>query len=118
MRKMLILASGALTFGLAAGYAWSAMTAPAPRAHRAGKPGFMALPASPEERPEALDKEWTELAGDRPAAPPSAAQAVVYSGCNEVRAAGKAPLNSGDPGYSEDMDGDSDGIACEPIRGH
>jgi len=38
---------------------------------------------------------------------------VAYSGCDEVRAAGKAPLYAGQPGYREDMDGDSDGIACE-----
>jgi len=41
-------------------------------------------------------------------------QSVYYSGCNEVRAAGKAPLLAGQPGYREGMDGDSDGIACEP----
>jgi Excalibur calcium-binding domain len=41
---------------------------------------------------------------------------VHYSGCKEVRALGKAPLYAGEPGYSEDMDGDGDGIACEPHR--
>lgn len=41
---------------------------------------------------------------------------VTYEGCNEVRAAGKAPIRAGEPGYREDMDGDGDGIACEPIR--
>ena len=41
---------------------------------------------------------------------------VTYSGCNEVRALGKAPLYAGEPGYRETMDGDGDGIACEPIR--
>ena len=41
-------------------------------------------------------------------------QAVYYNGCNEVRDAGKAPLYRGDPGYGEHMDGDGDGIACEP----
>ncbi|MEW6576194.1 MAG: excalibur calcium-binding domain-containing protein [Pseudomonadota bacterium] len=45
-------------------------------------------------------------------------QSVYYSGCNEVRAAGKAPLYSGDPGYREGMDGDGDGIACEPYHGY
>jgi hypothetical protein len=44
-------------------------------------------------------------------------QSVTYSGCNEVRAAGKAPLYAGQPGYRSDMDGDGDGIACEPYRG-
>jgi hypothetical protein len=48
---------------------------------------------------------------------PAAEQDVHYSGCNEVRALGKDPLYRGQPGYSEDMDGDGDGIACEPHRG-
>lgn len=42
---------------------------------------------------------------------------VYYSGCNEVRAAGLAPLFRGQPGYRSGMDGDDDGIACEPHRG-
>ena len=42
---------------------------------------------------------------------------VYYRGCNEVRAAGKAPLYRGEPGYRPEMDGDGDGIACEPYRG-
>jgi len=41
---------------------------------------------------------------------------VFYRGCHEVRAAGRAPLYRGQPGYRPDMDGDSDGIACEPVR--
>ncbi|WP_324828613.1 DUF1294 domain-containing protein [Qipengyuania zhejiangensis] len=41
---------------------------------------------------------------------------VQYSGCDEVRAAGKAPLHYGQPGYRAEMDGDGDGLACEPIR--
>ena len=41
---------------------------------------------------------------------------VYYAGCNEVRAAGKAPLFQGQPGYRVGMDGDLDGIACEPHR--
>jgi hypothetical protein len=43
-------------------------------------------------------------------------QSVNYAGCNEVRALGKAPLYRGSPGYGEHMDGDNDGIACEPYR--
>jgi hypothetical protein len=41
---------------------------------------------------------------------------VFYSGCREVRAAGAAPLYRGQPGYRVGMDGDGDGIACEPYR--
>ncbi len=45
-------------------------------------------------------------------------RSVYYAGCHEVRALGKAPLYRGDPGYREGMDGDDDGIACEPYRGY
>ena len=44
-------------------------------------------------------------------------ESVYYSGCNAVRRAGKAPLYYGEPGYRSDMDGDGDGIGCEPYRG-
>ena len=51
------------------------------------------------------------------AAPPDPTEASVhYAGCNEVRALGKAPLYAGQPGYRIGMDGDGDGIACEPHR--
>jgi Excalibur calcium-binding domain len=40
-----------------------------------------------------------------------------WSGCSEARDAGTAPIYVGEPGYRDDMDGDNDGIACEPYRG-
>lgn len=39
--------------------------------------------------------------------------AVRYANCDAVRAAGKAPLHKGDPGYSTTLDRDGDGIACD-----
>ncbi|MHA6767031.1 excalibur calcium-binding domain-containing protein [Sphingobium ummariense] len=33
--------------------------------------------------------------------------------CTDARAAGTAPIYRGEPGYSEKMDRDGDGIACE-----
>lgn len=45
-------------------------------------------------------------------------QSAYYSGCNAARAAGVAPIYRGQPGYREGMDGDGDGIACEPYRGY
>jgi hypothetical protein len=36
-----------------------------------------------------------------------------FASCAAARAAGKAPLYRGDPGYSERLDRDGDGIACE-----
>jgi hypothetical protein len=42
---------------------------------------------------------------------------AYYPGCNAARAAGVAPLLAGEPGYRPEMDGDGDGIACEPYYG-
>lgn len=54
---------------------------------------------------------------ERAASPDERGSSVHYAGCNEVRALGKAPLYAGQPGYRIGMDGDGDGIACEPRRG-
>ena len=40
-----------------------------------------------------------------------------WSGCDEARIAGSAPIYIGEPGYREGLDGDNDGVACEPYRG-
>ena len=40
-----------------------------------------------------------------------------WGGCNDARAAGTAPIYRGEPGYRPNMDGDNDGVACEPYRG-
>jgi outer membrane biosynthesis protein TonB len=45
--------------------------------------------------------------------PVSTGDAVVYQSCAEVRAAGKAPLYRGQPGYTEELDRNGDGIACD-----
>jgi len=108
-RKALILAPAAVVLGLAGGYAWSALTAPPAKMATPPKATQVTPPPSPEELPTLEDKQWTAEGDDRPA--------VHYSGCNEVRAAGKAPLYRSDPGYRPEMDGDGDGIACEPYRG-
>lgn len=34
--------------------------------------------------------------------------------CDAARALGTAPIYVGEPGYREGLDGDGDGIACEP----
>lgn len=46
-----------------------------------------------------------------PAAPPT--PSAFYANCDEARAAGAAPLRSGDPGYRPALDRDKDGVACE-----
>lgn len=41
---------------------------------------------------------------------------VYYRNCSAAWAAGAAPLYRGQPGYRPEMDGDGDGVACEPFR--
>ena len=48
-----------------------------------------------------------------PRATAKPATAVYYKNCDAVRAAGKAPLHRGDPGYRAGLDRDKDGVACE-----
>lgn len=41
----------------------------------------------------------------------------AYAGCDDVRAAGVAPIYRSEPGFSARLDGDGDGVGCEPYRG-
>jgi hypothetical protein len=50
---------------------------------------------------------------ERSAKPARAERTPTYRTCAEVRAAGKAPLRRGEPGYSRALDPDGDGVACE-----
>lgn len=43
----------------------------------------------------------------------SARTDVYYANCAAARAAGAAPVRSGDPGYARHLDRDGDGIGCE-----
>lgn len=49
----------------------------------------------------------------RPSEAPTTQAAVTFQNCAEARAAGKAPLREGDPGYSRELDRNGDGTACE-----
>lgn len=57
----------------------------------------------------ALIRNWN--GHQRENAPPVGA---YYSNCDDARAAGVAPLYASEPGYRLEMDGDGDGVACEP----
>lgn len=122
MRVVTILVA-AVTLGLGGGYAWSALT------HKGAKqavPKAVAVKAvSPLDFAAAdSDEEWAARAGapdmlameSQRDDPTLVERSVTYGGCNEVRAAGKAPLHAGEPGYRTEMDGDGDGIACEPVH--
>lgn len=56
--------------------------------------------------------ERSERAIDKPATPVGGA-ATSYRNCDAVRAAGRAPIRMGDPGYSRKLDRDGDGVGCE-----
>jgi hypothetical protein len=71
-------------------------------------PATTTAAAEPEAAPTTADPPPTNA----PAAEPSAAP-VSYAGCAAVRAAGKAPLRRGQPGYRAALDADRDGVACE-----
>jgi micrococcal nuclease len=47
------------------------------------------------------------------AVPTDSSGQVYYSSCSKVRAAGKAPLLKGQPGYRAGLDGDHNGVACQ-----
>lgn len=50
------------------------------------------------------------------ARPVRAVATAAFRNCAAARAAGAAPLYRGRPGYGAHMDGDGDGVACEPYR--
>jgi hypothetical protein len=49
----------------------------------------------------------------RTTTPASTGGDAYYANCAAVRAAGKAPLDRGQPGYRPGLDRDGDGVACE-----
>lgn len=99
----------ASSFQAAAVVAQPAPARPAP-APAPAKPA----PAQPAPAP-APAKPAPAQPAPAPAQPaPAPAQPdVTYKNCSEVRAAGKAPLYRGQPGYAAKLDRDGDGIACE-----
>jgi len=114
---------------IAAGFVFVAtwMLTPAPRGSVAASGVAASSPAFPEARGRRpIPAAWAAAKPEDPSPgePPAPAAAagsareasVYYGGCNEVRAAGAAPLYRGQPGYRPGMDGDGDGIACEPHR--
>lgn len=66
-------------------------------------------------RPARRDAEPPRASTPLPA-PRAARSGTYFRNCKEAWAAGAAPLYRGQPGYRPEMDGDGDGIACEPFR--
>lgn len=89
---------------------------PVPAAPRTGAPEPVARrPVATQ--PAATPRVPTPRTAVPPADPGPAAepdrQSTSYANCAEVRAAGAAPINRGEPGYSSKLDRDGDGVACE-----
>lgn len=55
----------------------------------------------------------TQTSASQPTAAPTQA-ALLYANCTAADAAGASPIYSWDDGYRSALDGDHDGIACEP----
>lgn len=72
--------------------------------------GFLAGQAAPH-----LTSTWT-LASTSPQDVEARQASAYYPDCSAARAAGAAPIYAGQPGYREGMDGDLDGVACEPYH--
>jgi hypothetical protein len=53
-------------------------------------------------------KQWSQERSARE-------QLIYYPNCAAAWEAGVAPIHAGQPGYRQELDGDYDGIACEPI---
>jgi hypothetical protein len=46
-------------------------------------------------------------------ATPAVAETAPFKKCGDAYADGRSHLHPGDPGWSDDLDGDHDGLACE-----
>ncbi|WP_237233902.1 excalibur calcium-binding domain-containing protein [Sphingopyxis granuli] len=88
--------AGAMLIGIGGGTAWSVTTPE-------GREAFIAN-AKNVAVSAGMIRERAPREGD------------YWRGCDDARAAGTAPIYRGEPGYREGMDGDNDGIACEPYR--
>jgi hypothetical protein len=94
MRAIILLVI-AIVLGLAGGYAWNKYSAH-PRALEEAKAAAAAAPKKTSDEVE---------------------QSAYYANCDAVRAAGKAPLYPGQPGYRKELDPADIGVACPPGSG-
>lgn len=84
-----------------------------PAEFRASDPAYQAEIAAFERR---LARERAQAQAPAPYRAPAPSRSGAYfRNCREAWAAGAAPLRRGQPGYRIEMDGDGDGVACEPL---
>lgn len=82
-----------------------------PAEYRAANPAVFNRPPA-----RTLVRAASTRAGSAAGARPASFANVFFRNCAAARAAGAAPLYRGQPGYRPQLDGDSDGAACEPYR--
>ncbi|MFQ1004137.1 DUF1524 domain-containing protein [Modestobacter sp. SSW1-42] len=68
---------------------------------------------APDAAPADGPAEPSTAPTDGSAGPSATPPPGPFPNCAAARAAGAAPLHRGDPGWSDSMDGDGDGTACE-----
>jgi hypothetical protein len=68
------------------------------------------------QQPGGLSSALPSPAKSARSIPTASGASWSYPNCGAARAAGAAPIYQGQPGYGLHMDGDRDGIACEPIH--
>ncbi|MCI4056426.1 excalibur calcium-binding domain-containing protein [Bacillus cereus] len=68
-----------------------------------------------DEQARKQQEEQKRLADEQAQTQPASGNtsSAYYKNCAAVRAAGKAPLYKGQPGYDSHLDRDGDGVACE-----
>lgn len=69
-------------------------------------------PREPDTKPNADTRQWNAPVQRQPIS-----ATYLYRSCAAARAAGAAPMYRGRATYNPNLDGDGDGIACEPYRG-
>lgn len=74
--------------------------------------GSLAITADGRSAAAATVQRVAVLPGMRRSREP--APGDYWAGCNDARKAGTTPIYRGEPGYRAAMDGDDDGVACEP----
>ncbi|SCF60761.1 excalibur calcium-binding domain-containing protein [Streptomyces sp. Cmuel-A718b] len=69
-----------------------------------------AAPPEPEPKPAKKPAARDDSTGGSGG---SGGSSAYYENCDAVRAAGAAPIRSGQPGYGRHLDRDGDGVGCE-----
>ncbi|BCB85392.1 excalibur calcium-binding domain-containing protein [Phytohabitans suffuscus] len=82
-------------------------------AEMAPPPATRSDPSTGTTAPHRTGTGPSAAGGGGEAAPPATSSTVYYQNCNKARRAGAAPLYPGDPGYSDKLDKDGNGIACD-----